>query len=470
MPCSLERLERRGDARLDVLGLVEAGDDDRDDQLVDSWSSPSGPRCVARRLCPEAWAFPMADNGRSEAKLLVRSAGHPSGGPGPLLHAHAHLHRLRLPVPAHRRWRRALVPQGRRAPRRRGPRGDLPHAAPVGPRRRSGRRRRATWSRSGRACRCTRTAAGGASSRRSCSALGVLWHLLRHGRRYDVVHTCSFPYFSLLAAAVAAAAARLPAGGRLARGVVARRTGASTSARAGGAWAGSCSALCAARAAARVLLLAPARGRLRGRGPARDVDACSRASTRVAASAGARARGAASSCSPGGTSRRSACRRSSRAMAARARRGPSCAARSSATGPSARRSRRVAEHGLEGAVARAGLRGRRGGRRRSCAARSAWSCRRAARATGWWSSRPSSHGTPSVVVAAPDNAAVELVEEGVNGFVAASDAPAIWRPRSCAWSPRDPRCASPRRPGGRPTPSGCPSAAPSTPSRRPTRR
>jgi glycosyltransferase involved in cell wall biosynthesis len=32
---------------------------------------------------------------------------------------------------------------------------------------------------------------------------GVLWHLLLHGRRYDVVHTASFPYFSLLAAAVA---------------------------------------------------------------------------------------------------------------------------------------------------------------------------------------------------------------------------------------------------------------------------
>ena len=30
---------------------------------------------------------------------------------------------------------------------------------------------------------------------------GVLWHLLRHGRRYEVVHTASFPYFSLLAAA-----------------------------------------------------------------------------------------------------------------------------------------------------------------------------------------------------------------------------------------------------------------------------
>jgi glycosyltransferase involved in cell wall biosynthesis len=31
--------------------------------------------------------------------------------------------------------------------------------------------------------------------------IGVLWHLLRQGSRYDVVHTASFPYFSLLAAA-----------------------------------------------------------------------------------------------------------------------------------------------------------------------------------------------------------------------------------------------------------------------------
>lgn len=31
---------------------------------------------------------------------------------------------------------------------------------------------------------------------------GVLWHLLRHGGRYEVVHTCAFPYFSLLAAAL----------------------------------------------------------------------------------------------------------------------------------------------------------------------------------------------------------------------------------------------------------------------------
>lgn len=32
---------------------------------------------------------------------------------------------------------------------------------------------------------------------------GVFWHLLRHGRRYDVVHTASFPFFSLLAAGMA---------------------------------------------------------------------------------------------------------------------------------------------------------------------------------------------------------------------------------------------------------------------------
>jgi glycosyltransferase involved in cell wall biosynthesis len=34
------------------------------------------------------------------------------------------------------------------------------------------------------------------------------------------------------------------------------------------------------------------------------------------------------------------------------------------------------------------------------------------------------HATPSVVVAGPDNASVELIEEGVNGFVCASPDPA----------------------------------------------
>lgn len=38
--------------------------------------------------------------------------------------------------------------------------------------------------------------------------IGVLRHLLWHGRRYDVVHTASFPYFSLLAAGLARANGR----------------------------------------------------------------------------------------------------------------------------------------------------------------------------------------------------------------------------------------------------------------------
>lgn len=32
--------------------------------------------------------------------------------------------------------------------------------------------------------------------------MGVFWHLLRHGRDYDRLHLCSFPYFALLAAAL----------------------------------------------------------------------------------------------------------------------------------------------------------------------------------------------------------------------------------------------------------------------------
>ena len=40
-----------------------------------------------------------------------------------------------------------------------------------------------------------------------------------------------------------------------------------------------------------------------------------------------------------------------------------------------------------------------------------------ARATGWWWSRPPPSGLPSILVAGEDNAATELVEDGVNGFV-----------------------------------------------------
>ena len=38
--------------------------------------------------------------------------------------------------------------------------------------------------------------------------MGVFWHLLRHGRSYDAVHSASFPFFSLLGAALAIALTR----------------------------------------------------------------------------------------------------------------------------------------------------------------------------------------------------------------------------------------------------------------------
>jgi glycosyltransferase involved in cell wall biosynthesis len=41
--------------------------------------------------------------------------------------------------------------------------------------------------------------------------LGVFWHLLRHGRRYEAVHTASFPYFHLMGARLALWLTRSPA-------------------------------------------------------------------------------------------------------------------------------------------------------------------------------------------------------------------------------------------------------------------
>jgi glycosyltransferase involved in cell wall biosynthesis len=41
--------------------------------------------------------------------------------------------------------------------------------------------------------------------------IGVFWHLLRHGRSYDVVHSSSFPYFSVIGARLALWLRRAPA-------------------------------------------------------------------------------------------------------------------------------------------------------------------------------------------------------------------------------------------------------------------
>ena len=110
-------------------------------------------------------------------------------------------------------------------------RGDAPAAAG---RRARGRRRPAAW-------RSTPTAAAGASCRRCVFGLGVLVHLLRHGRRYDVVDTCAFPYFSLLAAALLRPLLGLRARRRLVRGVERVLLARIPRARGRCAWACSCS-------------------------------------------------------------------------------------------------------------------------------------------------------------------------------------------------------------------------------------
>ena len=331
----------------------------------------------------------------------------------------AHLPRLRLPLPAHRRRRRALVPQPRRAARRRRARGDVPDAAPVGSRAAAGRAGRARRHGRPAARRSTRRSAGAGSSRRSCSGRRA-GAPARHGRRYDVVHTASFPYFSPARggrrAALRGATGSSSTGTRCGRA----RTGATTSAGPAAGSAGASSGLCVrvpqrAFCFSRAARRAAARG---GRCAARS-RCCAgqfdgRKLTLRSSHASRAGRGLRRPPHPG-----EARARARAGVALRASGCPSCARRSSATG------RERAQ--VLALIARTGSRtsssarasSRTSGSTPRCAARSASCCRRAARATGSSSSRRARAGHAGVVVADPDNAATELVEEGVNGFVAA---------------------------------------------------
>ncbi len=344
---------------------------------------------------------------------------------GTLRRRHADLPRLRLPVPAHRRRRRALVPQPRRAPGRRGPRGHLSDPAPVGPRYRTRRAAASMCGSSGRGCSSTPVP----GQRRILPPLvfgaGVLWHLLRHGRRYDVVHTCSFPYFSLLAAALAAPLRRLPPRRRLVRGLepwlLARVPGPRRRrrrlARAARCARASASAPSASRGCyAQRLRDEGLRGEITMLAGAYDGPleprpiACRRAAGRVRRAP--HPREARTGDRPGDR----------RGCAPRCR---SCGRVILGDGPDRERGAapRRASSAWPTSIDVPGLRGHRGGRRDDRAGRCACCCPRGARATAWWWSRRRPHGTPSVVVAGPDNAAVELIDEGENGFVAASDSP-----------------------------------------------
>ena len=230
-------------------------------------------------------------------------------------------------------------------------------------------------------------------------------------------------------------------------------TGASTSAAPAGAvgWRGP--AAVRAGPAARVLLLRLHAARLREEGLRGDVTVLrGRVRGRRRRRLAERAPSRRSSSSPAGTSRRSACPRVVPAIARGARADPGAARRDLRRRPRARRgaARAIAAHGPRGRRSTRRASSTRERSRRRCAARCACCCPRGARATGWSSSRRPRAGTPSVVVAGADNAAVELVEEGVNGVVAPSaDRPRTSPPRSSRRTTGAPRCARRRRRGSR---------------------
>ena len=108
--------------------------------------------------------------------------------------------------------------------------------------------------------------------------------------RYDVVHTASFPYFSLLAAAAAAAAAAATGSSSTGTSCGARAYWHEYLGGAGGGSGGRVQRLLRARAAARVLLLAPARATGCARRACAARSRCSRASTPASLGAASRSR------------------------------------------------------------------------------------------------------------------------------------------------------------------------------------
>jgi glycosyltransferase involved in cell wall biosynthesis len=280
---------------------------------------------------------------------------------------------------------------------------------------------------------------------------GVLWHLLRHGRRYDVVHTASFPYFSLLAAGLARRAGRFAlvvdwhelwtrdywreylgrAGGAV--GWWVQRLGVRLPQR-----AFAFSRLHAARLREEGLrgevtvLEGEYRGSLEPQGPAEAQDVVvfagrhipeKRVPALVPAIAKARADAPDLRCDVYGD-------------------GPDRAAVEAS----------VREHGLEDAIRVHGfVDGDTVDRALAHALCMALPSRR--EGYGLVVVEAASRGTPSVVVAGPDNAATELVDDGENGVIAASDSagdlaeailrvreagPAM-RERTAAWFARNAR-------------------------------
>ncbi len=215
-----------------------------------------------------------------------------------------------------------------------------------------------------------------------------------------------------------AATGRVPARDRLARGVEHARTGATT-------WAGrrGASGYAVQRRCVRVRQRAFCFSRLlpgaaRRGGPARARDGARGRVRGLARAARAARGGRRSSSSPAATSRRSACLRCRAAIARARARGLDVRGLILGDGPERPVVlAEIAALGLEGIVEAPGFVDSEvvddALRRALCLLHPS-----SREGYGLVVVEASAHGTPAVVVAGPDNAAVELVEPGVNGFVA----------------------------------------------------
>ena len=263
----------------------------------------------------------------------------------------------------------------------------------------------------------------------------VARHLARHGRDYDVVHTASFPFFSVLAAAApggAAATGSSSTGTRCGHALTGVTTQVSSPARS----AGSCSALASVVRAARVLHVTHERPSSAGRGFRGRADRPSGHLRRPGAVQPDERGRPALVVYAGRHVREKRVRRArARVRQARAKRPEPAARDSTATGRTAatskarrragpRESVRVARHRPEDEVAAALARA-------ACLATAS-----EREGYGLVVVEAAARGTPSVVVAGPENAAPSWSAEGVNGAVAASAEPAdarrgdpgSWRP------------------------------------------
>jgi glycosyltransferase involved in cell wall biosynthesis len=258
--------------------------------------------------------------------------------------------------------------------------------------------------------------------------LGVAAHLLLHGRRYDIVHTVAFPYFSLLAAGALAPLWRY----RLVvdwvevwtlsywRQYLGRAGG-----RVGWAVQRLCAripqqAFCFSQLHARRLRAEGLRGGLLvHRGLYDEHEERRRHGVRVATAPGAQP----TVVFAGRFIREKRVEALVGAVALARQRCPSLRAALYGDGPERQRvAAAITAAGLTEAVA---LPGFVDGEvvQRAIAGAMCLALPSSREGYGLVVLEAASYGTPSVVVAGEDNAAVELIQEGVNGFIAASAAP-----------------------------------------------